>query len=99
MQRVWAEENLRQVSYSEAARHMTERRLFAAFIKPFARGCGAIGHVWLLSAFNDGNNSTFAGTLESHGGAGINSRNWNHPTLLREVFSCFEIPTLESEVK
>jgi hypothetical protein len=91
-QREWAEENLRQVRYSDAAKHMTERRFFAAFIKPFTNGCGRTGHVWLLSAFNDGNNSTFAGTLESHGGAGINSRNWNYPTLLREVYSCFEIP-------
>jgi hypothetical protein len=92
-QRAYAEQNWRQVDYIEAAHYMTERRLFAAFIKPFEHGCGDVGHVWLLSTFNDGNNSTFARTMESHGGAGIDSRNWNYPTLLNEVFSCFEIPT------
>jgi hypothetical protein len=84
---------VRQVNYADAARHITDSRLFIAFIKPFTHGCGPVGHVWLLSKYDDGNNGTLAGTLESHGGGGINSRAWNNRTLLREVYSCFELPT------
>lgn len=91
-QREWAERNLREVKYADAARYMTQSRLFIAFIKPFTNGCGAVGHVWFLSHYNDGNNATTTGTLESHGGAGINSRNWNYRTLIREVYNCFELP-------
>lgn len=92
MQRAWAEANLREVKYVNAARYMTDSRLFIAFIKPFTNGCGKVGHVWLLAQYNDGDNGTATGTLESHGGAGINSRNWNSRTLIREVYSCFELP-------
>ncbi len=92
-QREWAEANLREVDYRQAARHMTQRRLFCAFIRPGRNGCGEVGHVWFLAAFDDGNNGTFAGTLESHGGGGLNSRPWNYPTLLKQVYSCFELPT------
>lgn len=93
MQREWAEKNLREVKYREAARYMTEKRLFIAFIRPGHNGCGAVGHVWLLSHYDDGDNDTFVGTLESHGGVGINSRPWWQRTLLREVYSCFELET------
>ncbi len=93
MQRAWCEQHLREVRYRDAARYMTKDRLFVAFIRPGHNGCGPVGHVWLLANYDDGNNGTFAGTLESHGGAGINSRPWNYPTLLREVYSCFELPT------
>ena len=97
MQREWAEKNLREVKYSDAAAYMTDKRLFIAFIKPFARNCGNIGHVWLLARYNDGNNGTKAGTMESHGGRGANSRDWNYRTLIREVYSCWEIETVQND--
>jgi hypothetical protein len=98
MQRAFFEDAAREglvrgVGYSDAARYMNDSRLFIAFIKPFTNGCGSVGHVWLLSKYDDGNNGTAAGTLESHGGGGINSRAWNNRTLLREVYSCFELGT------
>lgn len=92
IQREWAEKHLRKVKYSDAARYMTDSRLFIAFIKPFTNGCGSVGHVWLLAQYDDGNNGTKAGTLESHGGGGCVSRPWNYRTLIREVYSCFELP-------
>jgi hypothetical protein len=94
-QRAWAEKNLREVPYQDAARYMTGKRLFICFIKPHANGCGDVGHVWLLldGSDNDGRAETF----ESHGGAGIDSRAWNTRVLLREVYSCFEVPTLQSK--
>src|SRR4051812_1536811 len=55
-QRAWAEANLHQVKYADAARYMTDKRLFIAFIKPFANGCGSVGHVFLLAQYDDGNN-------------------------------------------
>ncbi len=92
-QREWAERNLRAVKYADAARYMNPARLFIAFIKPYTNHCGAVGHVWFLSCYDDGNNGTKAGTLESHGGGGCISRPWNYRTLIREVYSCFELPT------
>ncbi len=93
MQREWAEKNLREVPYGNAARYMTNRRLFVAFIKPFRNGCGNVGHVWLLAQ-----RGGVAATIESHGGGGIDSRRWNYPVLAREVYSCFELPTVEGSV-
>ena len=92
-QREWAEQNLRKVNYRDAAFYMNPARLFIAFIKPNTNGCGAVGHVFFLSHFDDGNNGTMAGTLECHGGGGCTSRPWNYPTLLKEVYNCFELPT------
>lgn len=91
-QRAWAEANLRQVAYKDAAAYMTDTRLFIAFIKPFANNCGNVGHVFLLlSPDGDGKAETF----ESHGGAGIDSRDWNTRVLIREVYSCFELETVQ----
>lgn len=95
-QREWAEApetGLHKVAkYSDAATYMTATRLFICFIKPFANGCGSVGHVWFLSHFNFGN-QTKAGSLECHGGGGCISRPWDYPTLAREVYSCYELPT------
>lgn len=95
VQRAWCEQNgLHQVArYADAAAYMTEKRLFICFIKPFTNGCGETGHVWLLSHYDDGNNGTMAGTLESHGGGGVDSRPWNYRTLVQEVYSAYELPT------
>ena len=54
---------VREVKYADAAKHMTDSRLFIAFIKPFTKGCGSVGHVWLLSKYDDGNNGTAAREL------------------------------------
>jgi hypothetical protein len=81
--------------YADAAKHMTGKRLFICFIKPFTNGCGPVGHVWLLSQYDDGDNGTPAGTLESHGGVGVNSRAWNSRTLVREFYSCYELLTVQ----
>ncbi len=92
-QRAWAEQNLREIgSYRNAAAYMTGTRLFIAFIRPHHNGCGAVGHVWLLL---DGDNGAgvAAETVESCGGRGVCSRPWNTGTLLREVYSVFELET------
>lgn len=93
-QRAWAEKNLREVKYTDAAKHMTGKRLFVAFIKPFQNGCGSVGHIWLL-ADGDPGVGVEPETIESHGGVGPNSRRWNTGVLVREVFSCFELETVE----
>lgn len=92
--RAWCEEQarnlqsgVRSVRYSEAARYVTPKRLFICFIKPNARGCGNVGHVWLLVQ-----RKGKAMTLESHGGRGVDSRPWNTHVLLDEDFSCYELP-------
>lgn len=92
-QRAWAEQNLRQVDkYADAARYMTGTRLFIAFIKPFTNGCGKVGHVWLL-ADGDPGAGVDAETIESCSARGVCSRRWNTGTLMREVYSVFEVPT------
>jgi len=78
---------VRSVDYSEAAHYITPKRLFICFIKPNARGCGDVGHVWLLVG-----RKGKAMTLESHGGRGVDSRPWNTHVLLDEDFSCYELP-------
>lgn len=93
-QRAWCEAkaregDLRKVNYEDAANYITDTRLFIAFIKPFVNGCGEVGHVWLLTNYD---NAPGADTLESYGGVGIGSRPWNSRTLRREVFSCYELP-------
>lgn len=80
-------------SYANSAKFINAHRLFICFIKPNTNGCGPVGHVWLVTQYDDGDNHTLAGTLESHGGTGINSRPWNSKTLVREFFSAYELPT------
>lgn len=88
----WAAAGLiHKVSYRDAAKYMTGRRLFICFIKPGTNGCGSVGHVWLLVQGSDGH----AVTLESHGGGGIDSRPWDTHTLINENYSCYELPTVE----
>lgn len=87
--------NASQLNYRDAALNVTGRRLFTNFIKPFAHGCGDVGHVFDTALYNDGNNGTKCGTLESHGGGGCVSRPWNTIVLLREVFSTFEMFTVQ----
>lgn len=91
-QREWCENNgLHKVNYPDANRYMTDRRLFIAFIKPFTNGCGEVGHVWLLTQYDK---DSAADTMESYGGHGIGSRRWDYPVLRRQVFSCYELPTV-----
>lgn len=78
---------VRKVSYVNAARYMTDKRLFICFIKPYTNGCKAVGHVWFLLQ-RDGKAMTF----ESHGGKGVNSRDWDYGVLPHEVYACFELP-------
>jgi hypothetical protein len=97
MQRAWCEEHaqsgaLHQLAhYSDANRYGTARRLFLAFIVPHCHGCGPVGHVWLVARPDE---NAAAVTRESHGGVGIGSRRWDSPTLLHQVYSCYELPTL-----
>ena len=94
-QRDWCEKNLREVgSYRDAAQYMTGKRLFIAFIRPGYNGCGPVGHVWLLLDGDPGMGVT-AETVESYGGHGPGSRPWNARTLMREVYSVFELPVSE----
>lgn len=90
IQRGWAEKNLRQVRYADAAKYMTKDRLFIAFIKPWTNGCGRVGHVWFLRMRNGK-----PVTVESHGGIGVNSRPWNAPTLRNQVYSTYELPAVK----
>lgn len=98
-QRAWCEQKTaegelnRVANYADAAKYMTGKRLFICFIRPGFNGCGPVGHVWLLAQYNDGDNGTLAGTLESHGGVGIHSRAWNTRTLVNEFYSAYELPT------
>lgn len=94
-QRAWAEDNLREVKYADAAKYMTGKRLFIAFIKPFEHGCGPVGHIWLLCDGDPGP-GVESETIESCGGIGPASRRWNTGVLTREVYSCWELPTVES---
>jgi hypothetical protein len=95
-QREWCEQQaaaklLHKVSkYENTNKYLTKERLFIAFIKPWTNGCGEIGHVWLVGQFNK---DSFAETMESFGGHGVGSRLWNARTLLREVYSVYELPT------
>lgn len=90
-QREWCENNkLHKVNYPDTNRYLTARRLFIAFIKPFANNCGPVGHVWFVTQYDA---DSAADTLESHGGVGINSRAWNYPVLRQQVYSCYELPT------
>lgn len=59
-------------------------RLFICFIAPGAEGRGSAGHVWLV---------WMGQTLESHGGAGCDSRPWNTPVLLNHCCAAYELPT------
>ncbi len=89
-QREWCEPRLREVDYNDLPM-ADESRLFIAFITPFINGCGRVGHVWLAGKFD----SDWApDTLESYGGHGVGSRNWNARTLMRMVHKCFELPTI-----
>lgn len=93
-QREWAEETLgNPVRYSDIAKYMTPYRLFICFIRPYHNNCGSVGHVWLVSHFNFGN-KTKAGSIECHGGGGCTSRPWDYPTLIREVYSAYELPVV-----
>lgn len=91
VQRAWAEEKgLHKLArYSDANAYMTDKRLFIAFIKPYSNGARKVGHVWLVSKLNA---DSVADTMESYGGVGIGSRPWNNRTLLRQVYSTFELP-------
>jgi hypothetical protein len=92
----WAQEGLiRKVDYRQAAQYITQKRFFANFIRPGYHGCGPVGHVFGSAQYDDGNNGTKCGTLESHGGGGCISRPWNYPVLLREVYNSFELPTVQ----
>jgi hypothetical protein len=95
-QREWCEQKakageLHQVSsYVNAARYMNNQRLFICFIKPFANGCGSVGHVFFLL----NTDADFAAeTLESCGGRGVCSRPWDTGVLRREFYNAFELPT------
>jgi hypothetical protein len=96
IQREWCEQlaaaNLlhKVNNYANTNKYITKERLFIAFIKPWTNGCGEIGHVWLVGQFNK---DIFAETMESYGGHGVGSRPWNSHTLLREVYSVYELPT------
>lgn len=97
-QREWCEEMTRRgairqiANYADTNRYITNKRLFIAFIKPFTNGCGKVGHVWFVSQYDADSD---ADTMESHGGVGINSRPWNTRTLRNQVFSVYELPTIE----
>lgn len=89
----WKERNghMRKTSsYENAARYMTDSRLFICFIKPGVNGCGNVGHVWLLC---NADNENGADTIESCGGRGVTSRRWDTLVLRRQVYSVFELPT------
>ncbi len=89
-QREWCEDkNLHKLTKYSDVLNITDRRLFIAFIKPHANGCGPVGHVWFVTKLNEDN---IPDTMESHGGVGINSRPWNYFTLKKQVYSCFELP-------
>lgn len=87
--------NPSQMNYRDACLNITGTRLFIHFIKPGVHGCGDVGHVFLTALYDDGNNGTKCGTLESHGGGGCTSRAWNTPVLFREVYNTFELPTTQ----
>ncbi len=89
-QREWCEDRLRQVDYLDLPM-ADPSRLFIAFITPFINGCGRVGHVWLVGKFDS---DWSPDTLESYGGRGVGSRNWNNRTLMRMVHKCFELPTM-----
>lgn len=55
-------------------------RLFIGFIQPAG---GHPGHVWLIYKGK---------TLESHGGAGVSSRDWDTPILLSKACAAYELP-------
>ena len=55
-------------------------RLFIGFIQPAG---GHPGHVWLIYKGK---------TLESHGGAGVSSRDWDTPILLSKASAAYELP-------
>jgi hypothetical protein len=92
-QREWCEEQgLHEVAdYADINAHMTKNRLFIAFITAGVRGAGRVGHVWLIGDFDPDRG---ADTMESYGGHGVGSRQWNHPVLVRRVHKVFEIPTI-----
>lgn len=84
IQRAWFEkQGLKQVPYSECGKADPDR-LFAAFMTAGVNGVGRVGHVWWI---NNGR------TLESYGGHGVGTRDWNHGSLVRHVHKCFEYPT------
>lgn len=89
----WANAGLvKEVRYRDAAAYMNKKRLFICFIKPGENGCGPIGHVFLLVSYDP---DAAADTMESYGGHGVGSRNWNTTVLLHETYKCFEIPTVD----
>lgn len=65
-------------------------RVFLCFIKPWEKGCGAVGHTWIVTKWPQ---QSSPWTIESHGGAGCTSRPAFYPVLLHEAFSAFELPT------
>jgi hypothetical protein len=75
--------------YSDVNMGLGQKGLYIAFIKPYTKGCGPIGHVWLVYKQDD---DAPADTLECHGGGGIDSRHWNQFTLSDEEFTAFELP-------
>ena len=76
--------------YSDANTYISESRLFIGFIKPNTNGCGPVGHVWLIGQFDE---DVSAETMESYGGHGVGSRNWNAIPLRTEVYSVYALPT------
>ncbi len=89
-QREWCEVHLREVNYLDLPM-ADSSRLFIAFITPFKNGCGRVGHVWLVGKFDA---DWSPDTIESYGGHGVGSRDWNNRTLMRMVHKCFELPTI-----
>lgn len=84
--------NLHEVkNYSDVNTYLTDKRLFIGFIKPYTRGAGKIGHVFLISQVDK---DAAADTMESFGSHGVGSRSWNYRTLYNQVHKVFEIPTL-----
>jgi hypothetical protein len=91
-QREWCEWNLVEKRYRDLAM-ADKNRLFACFITPGINGCGKVGHVWLVGKFDT---DWLPDTMESYGGHGVGSRDWNNRTLWRMVHKCFEIPTVKA---
>lgn len=90
VQREWCEDHLREVKYADLPM-ADSSRLFIGFITPFINGCGRVGHVWLISKIDT---DWAPDTMESYGGHGVGSRNWNARTLWRMVHKSFELPTI-----
>jgi hypothetical protein len=88
-QNQWCEaEGLQRVEYKTVSRPQSER-LYIAFI-PIENSADGSLHVWFVLCGPGGPGTT----LESHGRAGIHSRAWDTPVLLREVGACYVLPSI-----